>query len=334
MTTRIGKFLVAMLLLAAVPAHAQLFRTYLAIDGSDANPCTLPLPCRLLPAALAAVADGGEVWMLDSGNYNTTLVTVTKSVTILAVPGALGSVVALGGNAIDITTASITVTLRNLNIVPFPGYVDQAGIVLAAASRVLVQGCNLNGFVAGDALRATGAGREVAIVDSVFANNNRSVLIQNGASATVSGTHFSDSYVAVHALSVVAAKTRVRVSRSTATRGSYGMIVESYSNASAATDLAITDSAIDSMGVVGSYAYSELGADSRVAITNSLYANNDNGIQSLNSGARVVIRNNTITHNTNGVVQSGSAYFETRGGNTITDNTANIIGVLTPVAAN
>ena len=87
--------LVIALLLCAT-AHAQLFRAYLAPTGSDANPCTLQQPCRLLPAALTAVADGGEIWMLDSANYNSSSVNITKSVTILAVPGALGSVVAAG----------------------------------------------------------------------------------------------------------------------------------------------------------------------------------------------------------------------------------------------
>ena len=76
-------------------AEAQLFRAYLASDGNDTNPCTLPQPCRL-PAALAAVENGGEIWMLDSANYNTGPVNVAKSVTILAIPGAVGSVVATG----------------------------------------------------------------------------------------------------------------------------------------------------------------------------------------------------------------------------------------------
>ena len=79
-------------LLLSSSAGAQLFRSYIASDGSDANPCTLPQPCRLLPAALAAVADGGEIWMLDSANYNTGPVTIGKSVAILAVPGAVASV--------------------------------------------------------------------------------------------------------------------------------------------------------------------------------------------------------------------------------------------------
>jgi hypothetical protein len=88
-------FLAALFLSAS--AHAQLFRAYLASDGNDANPCTLAQPCRLLPAALAAVASFGEIWMLDSANYNTATVTIGKSVSILAVPGAVGSVVASGG---------------------------------------------------------------------------------------------------------------------------------------------------------------------------------------------------------------------------------------------
>ena len=108
-------------LLLSAPAHAQLFRSYLAPTGSDANPCTLLAPCRLLPAALAAVADGGEIWILESANYNTAPVNITKSVTILAVPGALGSVLAMAGDAIDIATAGVKVALRNLVIVPLPG---------------------------------------------------------------------------------------------------------------------------------------------------------------------------------------------------------------------
>src|SRR5512142_3529722 len=92
-----GVLAFAAALLLSAPAHAQIFRAYLSTSGSDANPCTLPAPCRLLPAALNAVASGGEIWMLDSANYNSATVTIGKSVSILAVPGAVGSVLAIGG---------------------------------------------------------------------------------------------------------------------------------------------------------------------------------------------------------------------------------------------
>jgi hypothetical protein len=131
---------IAMLLLSAT-ADAQLFRSYLSVAGNDANPCTLPAPCRLLPAALAAVADGGEIWMLDSANYNTGPVAIIKSVSILAAPGVVGSVLANGGDAIDIATAGVNVALRNLVIVPFPGGGGTSGIVMTNGATLTVDNC-------------------------------------------------------------------------------------------------------------------------------------------------------------------------------------------------
>jgi len=109
--------LLAFLSLLAVSsmAQAQLFRAYVASYGNDGNPCTVTTPCRLLPAALNAVAPGGEIWMLDSANFNLGTVDIAKSVSILAVPGAVGSIVAVAGNpAITIQTSGVDVTLRNV----------------------------------------------------------------------------------------------------------------------------------------------------------------------------------------------------------------------------
>jgi hypothetical protein len=49
----------ATLTICASAQAVGLFRAYLASDGLDTNPCSVVAPCRLLPAALAAVADGG-----------------------------------------------------------------------------------------------------------------------------------------------------------------------------------------------------------------------------------------------------------------------------------
>ena len=125
--TRAARLFLAILvsLLASTAADAQLFRAYVASDGNDANPCTLPQPCRLLPAAIAAVASGGEIWILDSANYNTSTVNVTKSVSIVAVPGQIGSLVAIaGGPAVSIATAGVIVSFRNVvftTVVTNPG---------------------------------------------------------------------------------------------------------------------------------------------------------------------------------------------------------------------
>lgn len=144
---------------AAVPG---LFRAYLSVAGNDANPCTLAQPCRLLPAALNAVADGGEVWMLDSANYNSGLVTIAKSVTVLAVPGVVGSVVSTGsGNpAIRVPAGSLDVTLRNLVVTGLAGATaPTSGVEVNSGSHVLLVDCDLSrmnsGLVVNDSARAT-----------------------------------------------------------------------------------------------------------------------------------------------------------------------------------
>src|SRR5258706_15996887 len=141
--------LVSMMMLCTAPQAAGLFRAYLASDGNDANPCTLTLPCRLLPAALTAVADGGEVWMLDSANYNTAQVVITKSVSILAIPGAVGSVLAILDSqsgtpifvGILVDTPGVKVTLRNLVIMPQGG--AAGGIYFWHGSELNVADCEI-----------------------------------------------------------------------------------------------------------------------------------------------------------------------------------------------
>ena len=120
-----------------------VFRAYLSSTGNDANPCTLPAPCRLLPAALAAVQNGGEIWMMDSANFNTGPVNITKGVKIFAIPGALGSVVGNGGDALIINTAG-DVTLRNLQILNFSGGVN--GVTIQNAGAVHIEKTSIDGF--------------------------------------------------------------------------------------------------------------------------------------------------------------------------------------------
>ncbi len=140
-------FTASLCLAPATSAQAQLFRAYLASTGSDSGNCSITAPCRLLPAALAAVASGGEIWMLDSANYNGSTVNVTKPVKILAVPGAIGSIVSTGGTpAMVVNAPSGVVTLRNLVVVPFPGQTTSDAIAFQAESgELVVEDCSITG---------------------------------------------------------------------------------------------------------------------------------------------------------------------------------------------
>jgi len=226
----------------ALPARAQLFRTYLASDGNDSSPCTLAQPCRLLPAALAAVANEGEVWMLDSANYNTATVEVTKSVTIQAVPGALGSVVTNGHFAINIDTPGVKVTLRNLHM---KRLTDGSGIVFSQGAEFNMSDCETNMdihlsapgskvTIRNTAVRNTG-GSGIFIYGTVVASLDRMHITGNGGAGVIildRGAHvaISNSVIAGNGsgISVQTAgpnqlTTQVSVSGSTVTANGYGL---------------------------------------------------------------------------------------------------------------
>ncbi len=101
------------LVLQAVPAHAQATRTWVSGVGDDANPCVRTAPCKTFAGAISKTAAGGEINCIDPGGFGA--VTITKSITIDC-GATLGSVLAALTNGININGAGITVNLRNLSI--------------------------------------------------------------------------------------------------------------------------------------------------------------------------------------------------------------------------
>jgi Right handed beta helix region len=189
--------LVAALFVSAT-AHAQLFRAYLSVHGNDASPCTVTLPCRLLPAALSAVNDGGEVWILDSANFNTVEVEITKSVTILAIPGALGSVVATGGaNGININAANVRVTLRNLVFVSLNTSVN--GIEFAQGHELNVEDCEISHMGRRGVDVTAGAGAVITVKNTVLRDNPNAGFAASGIStSTLNGVHATGNGTGVY----------------------------------------------------------------------------------------------------------------------------------------
>lgn len=262
---------------AIVPESHALFRAYLSPTGSDANPCTLTAPCRLMPAALAAADDGGEIWLLGSANYNTVTVNITKSVTIQAVPGVGGSIVATGGPAISIATPGLQVTLRNLAIVPVPGAGPTDGVSMTAASVLNVDNTTIGGLVngvvasagvavvtnsslSGNVLwgaQATGAGQVTISGSRLAFNGQGGLLVAAGGDSTATGT-LSDSVVMGGSSGALAfANTANALSRLSVTRST----IDSTTNGvGAATDVA---------GTAVTFVGSSTIANSGVAMTQS-----------------------------------------------------------------
>ena len=183
------------LLLVSSLAQAQAFRAYVASYGSDTNPCAVTAPCRLIPAALAAVAPGGEIWILDSANFNSGTVNIDKSVTIMAVPGAVGSIVAVhGGSAIDITTAGVNVVLRNLVIANNAVSPGTYGLHVTNAQSVTLDHCAVQG-VPQQGILAGGNAMTVYVKDSEIRQvGNVAIEANDGVILDVVRTKMSDNY--------------------------------------------------------------------------------------------------------------------------------------------
>ena len=323
--------LAATLLLSAT-AHAQAFRTYVASNGLDTNPCTLQQPCRLIPAALNAVASGGEIWMLNSANYNSATVNVNKSVTILAVPGALGSVVATGGPAISIATAGVAVKLRNLVIVPLPGAGGTNGITMTAGAKLSVQNCLLENLSGGAISVSTPA--VVRITDTTIQDNHQGMTLSNGARATIVRTVVSRSADSGIILYGTAGTTIIAdIADSTLDGNPYGLFL--YSNfADDAMKVSITNSRIVQSSQIGLLAQATGTAAVSISVSNTIVSNNGTGIQAYGATTRLWASANTVSDNVDGLVRLVSAVFESAGNNAVRNNGADVTGTIAvPVPA-
>ena len=324
-----GIFALALGLFLSTAAQAQLFRTYISPDGIDGNPCTLVAPCRLLPAALATVIDGGEIWMLGSANYNTATVLITKSVTILAVPGALGSVVAIGGAAISINTPGVKVSLRNLVIVPFIGGGGSHGIQMESGTSLTVEKCLIANLpVTGISVSGNSS---VLVTDTTIRGNGHvGLIVQNGARATVARATFSDNAGGgVFVQGNVASTTTADIIDSTIAANVFGLHVQS-SVAGGVVKVSIRRSRIGSNTQVGVHSESISGAAVAVTVSNNIVSNNGRGVTAALAGARIWASGNTITGNTTGFYNS-AGLLESAGDNVVRNNTSLTFGTITPV---
>ena len=319
-------------LFLCAPTHALLFRAYVASTGNDANPCTLAAPCRLLPAALAAVSSGGEIWMLDSGNYNTGPVAIGKSVTILAVPGALGSVVANGGNAIDIVAAGAEVALRNVVIVPLPGGGGANGVAMASGLSLTVENCLFANLPQAGISVTTSA--EVRIANTTLRDNGGAgIEIANGARAslgraTVSGN--AGAGVLVRGSSP-GTTTVAEIGDSTLDGNLHGAHAWSQ-HASAAIKVSLHDSRSVRNSGHGALAQSDAGGSALLSLTNNLFSNNGSGAAALAEGSKVWAARNTVSDNSGPGFANTLGVFESVGNNALRNNGTETLGAITDLS--
>ncbi|MGH9843927.1 MAG: right-handed parallel beta-helix repeat-containing protein [Blastocatellia bacterium] len=159
-------FVVLFSIVLSTAAQAQLPQTYVSAQrGNDANACDSMSPCRTFARALIQVVAGGEIVVLDPGDYGQ--VTISQAVMIVAEPGSYGGItVGKGGVGILIKAGpSDVIVLRGLTL---NGLSGGAGIGFSTGSALHIENCAINGFDRG--IQSAADGR-LFVKDTVVRNS-------------------------------------------------------------------------------------------------------------------------------------------------------------------
>lgn len=239
----------------ALAATAQ--RTFVASNGSDVHPCSLPQPCRSFAAAIAKTSSDGEVIVLDSAGYGP--VSITKSVSITAPAGIYAGVTVTSGDGIAVDAPGIVVGLRGLSINGLDiMFANVYAIHFLHGARLWVEDCEITKLGTGILLEAANSGvsmRNVRIHDSL--DRGILVAITTGAiQVSIVDSEIANQPTGVEVSAFPATLEQVTIAHSALTRNDTALDVESFAtgNASVLSDgNTITYSTIvfkvDSLGV-------------------------------------------------------------------------------------
>jgi hypothetical protein len=235
--------IVGWLLAVAQPAGAQSLRTFVSALGNDSSAnCASTAPCRTFAGALAKTSPGGEITVLDSGDFGP--VAIDKSVSIIAEgvdagvrPEAFGDVITVNPAAGDV------VVLRGLTVA---GARDGSiGIRLRGSGALHIQKCVIRGFVPG--LRVSSAPR--VLLDRVQMENNIiGLLVSDNADVTVRDSAAAGNNVGFRAGDdgfTLGRVTRLLIERSAAVNNGTGI---SSRGSPDVTTVTIADSTITGNG--------------------------------------------------------------------------------------
>ncbi len=278
--------------------------------GSDSNPCTRMSPCLTFAAALAQTSAGGEVDVLDPGDFGP--VTITKAITIFgnAAGGAsvAGTTPAPGTSGIVISAGSSDVI--NVGGLIFDGVnaSGTSGVVFTSGARLHIENCAFLGFTTSGITFSPGTGSAtttlLVVQDTTILNNATGILIQPTGG-----------------IAVKAVLRRLHIDNNTGE----GLRVDG-TGGSGAINAALADSTASLNAGNGIDAVSGPGNATVDAMRVVAAANGSAGIQSNQSSggtASITIGSSMLYANAIGIQATGGAGLLTYGNNQVTGNAAN-----------
>ncbi len=277
----------AALLAAAAPVHAQATRTWVSGVGDDANPCSRTAPCKTFAGAISKTAAGGEINVLDPGGFGA--VTITKALTISS-EGFEAGVLVSGTNGIIVNAGTAdSVTLRGLDIEGLG--TGLVGIKVLQAGVVHVENCTIHHFtqIGIDFVPASatpGSTSQLDVSNSIIRDNTGA---SSGGIRVKPGTNVSATGM---------------IENTQLQNNQFGLRVEDNSNVTAKTTTAAGNAGSGFIAVSNATA-ATLNLDSCVATGNGF------GIKADNPLGTTRFMNCTITGNTTGLSSGNTGHTVT-----------------------
>jgi hypothetical protein len=274
--------------------------------GNDANPCTRISPCMTFAAALAQTTAGGEIVVMDPGDFGP--VTITEAVSITNDAGVGGTMPSPGTSGIVVSAgAGDMVYLRGLT---FDGLnaSGTSGIVFSSGARLQIENCTVQDFTTSGITLSPGAGSAatplLVVRNTTILNNATGILIRPTGG------------IAVNAV--------LRWLHIDSNTGE-GLRVDG-TGGSGAINAIITDSTASLNGSNGIDAASGPGNATVIVQRVAAVLNGSAGIQSNQASggiANVIVSGSTLYANAIGIQATGGASLLTDSTNQVTGNAAN-----------
>jgi hypothetical protein len=185
--------------LYAAPAHALIFHTWVSHSGNDANACNFASPCATIQHALTQTDDGGGVTCLDSGDFDTYIVTISVTIDCAGTVATPDLSIGVTCPAIQINAPGGVVILRGLNVTDFaPSACSiNTGIVIQAATAVYIEDCVIDHWGKGIVDARTTGLTKLTIKNTVVRNNSSAGIV---AAARIPSCSKTSSRLAINSV--------------------------------------------------------------------------------------------------------------------------------------
>jgi hypothetical protein len=292
-------------LLAAGLAQAQSARTWVSGAGSDTSPCTRASPCATFQTAYAATSVGGEIDVLDGGDFGS--LSISHALTV-ANDGAGTAGIIVSGFSVSITAgAADAVVLRGLSLNGINS--SWPGVYFISGASLLIDHCEIQGFQssAGIFFVSSNAAK-LWVKDTVLSNDG----VSSGASVLIASSSVTVAAVTAHL-------ERVQILHAIGN----GIRIDGSSSAGGALDVELHDVTIDGGSSSGIVALSATSGGPAVAIMADQVTsshNNGFGLRAVGGTASIALSRSTVTNNGRGIGASGGGALVSYGDNRIKDN--------------